>query len=102
MRILDDNKAEEILHIDLKGKSALADCMIIATGRSNRHVTSLAEYVAQFLKPLSVDVRVEGKTNGDWVLVDNGDMVIHLFRPEVREFYKLDKIWLDHDATPAL
>ena len=79
----------------MRGKSSIADDMIIASGRSNRHVVALAEYVEACLKPQSAQLKVEGKENGDWVLVDNGDIIIHLFRPEVREFYNLEKIWVD-------
>lgn len=97
MDVLDLNKAEDILHIDLRGKSAIADDMLIVTGRSNRHVVALSEFVETFLKPHSAQLKVEGKENGDWVLVDNGDMIVHIFRPEVREFYNLEKIWVDPD-----
>lgn len=91
------------MHIDLRGKSSIADDMFIATGRSNRHVVSLAEFVEMFLKPKSNGIRIEGKENGDWVLVDNGDVIVHIFREEVRDFYNLEKIWVDpqHHAEPA-
>lgn len=74
--------------------------MLIASGRSNRHVVALAEFVEAHLKPISDGgLRVEGKSNGDWVLVDNGDIIVHVFRPEVREFYNLEKIWMDPDLA---
>jgi ribosome-associated protein len=91
---LNDAKAEDIVCIDLNGKTALADTMIIATGRSNTHVGAMAERVIKALKELGVAVpRVEGLANCDWVLVDAGDAVVHLFRPEVRQFYNLEKMW---------
>ena len=91
---LNDAKAEDIVCIDLNGKTALADTMIIATGRSNTHVGAMAERVIKALKELGVAVpRVEGLANCDWVLVDAGDAVVHLFRPEVRAFYNLEKMW---------
>jgi ribosome-associated protein len=93
MRVLDENKAEDILLIPLEGKSALADFMIIATGRSARHVTALAELVGAHVAKSGRKPRYEGKGNGDWVLADCGDVIVHLFRPEVREFYNLEKIW---------
>ncbi len=91
---LDDDKAENIVTIDLAGKSSFADYMIVATGRSQRHVSTLADKLATRLKeegaaPLSV----EGKEAGDWVLVDCGDIIVHLFRPEIREMYNLEKMW---------
>jgi ribosome-associated protein len=91
---LNDAKAEDIVCIDLNGKTALADTMIIATGRSNTHVGAMAERVIKALKELGVAApRVEGLANCDWVLVDAGDAVVHLFRPEVRQFYNLEKMW---------
>jgi ribosome-associated protein len=91
---LNDAKAEDIVCIDLNGKTALADNMIIATGRSNTHVGAMAERVIKALKELGVAApRVEGLANCDWVLVDAGDAVVHLFRPEVRQFYNLEKMW---------
>lgn len=91
---LSDAKAEDIVCIDLNGKTALADTMVIATGRSNTHVGAVAERVIKALKDLGVAApRVEGLANCDWVLVDAGDAVIHLFRPEVRQFYNLEKMW---------
>ena len=93
--VLDDNKAEDIVIIPLAGKSALADYMIIASGRSARHVTALAELIGEYLKSLGQSARYEGKAGGDWVVADAGDVIIHLFRPEVRSFYNLEKIWRD-------
>jgi ribosome-associated protein len=92
---LDDAKAEEILAIDLKGKSSIGDFMVIASGRSDRHVGAIAEQLRRHLKEAGrTSVRVEGLEACDWVLVDTGDIVVHVFRPEVREFYNLEKMWL--------
>jgi ribosome-associated protein len=97
LRCLEDAKAEEIVCIDLNGKTALADTMIIATGRSNTHVGAAAERIIKALKELGVAApRVEGLSHCDWVLVDAGDAIVHLFRPEVRQFYNLEKMW-GHD-----
>ena len=92
---LDDDKAEDITVIDLKGKSEMADYMVIASGRSTRQVVSMSEKLTDRLKQeLGVLSKVEGKEAGDWVLIDTGDVVVHIFRPEVREFYQLEKMWL--------
>lgn len=100
--ILDENKAEDIVAIPLAGKSALADYMIIATGRSARHVVALAEMIGKYLSDNKRKGRYEGKANGDWVLADAGDVIVHLFRPEVRSFYNLEKIWLTpEEELPA-
>jgi ribosome-associated protein len=94
---LEDVKAEDIVRIDLRGKTALADTMIIATGRSSIHVGAIAEHVIKALKELGPQVpRVEGLPHCDWVLVDAGDVIIHLFRLEVRQFYNLEKMWGRH------
>jgi ribosome-associated protein len=91
---LDDMKAEDITTIDLTGKSAIADYMVVASGRSNRHVASVAEDVVKHLHRAGLgQVRVEGLRQGDWVLIDAGDVVVHVFRPEVRTFYNLEKMW---------
>jgi len=101
---LEDDKAEDILAIDIRGKSSFADMLIVASGRSARHVGALADHVMRKLKDSGVkDVRVEGMPNCDWVLVDAGDVVVHLFRPEVRSFYNIEKIWAASPVpTPAL
>ena len=94
-KILSDGKAENIISISLKGKSSIADYMIIASGSSTRHVSALASQVATKLKALDYRVfSMEGQRSGDCALVDAGDVIVHLFRPEVREFYNLDKMWL--------
>ena len=96
VQALEDNKAEDIITIDLEGKSAIADYMIVATGRSSRHVSGLSNHINESLaKEKLGKASVEGKDNGDWVLCDTGDIIIHLFRPEVRSFYNIEKIWCD-------
>ena len=91
---LDDMKAEDTVTIDLTGKSSIADAMVVTSGRSNRHVGSIAERVIEGLKDTGVPgVRVEGMRNCDWVLIDAGDVIVHVFRPEVRAFYDLEKMW---------
>ncbi len=91
---LDDDKAENVVSIDLAGKTAIADYMIIASGRSARQVGAMADHLTEKLKAAGArNLRVEGKTQADWVLIDAGDIVVHLFRPEVRDFYRLDEMW---------
>lgn len=99
---LDDDKAEDVVQIDLRGKTAIGDHMVIASGRSTRQVASMAEKLADRLKQdYGLLCKVEGKDTGDWVLIDTGDIIIHLFRPEVREFYQLEKMWLPAGSSPA-
>ena len=91
---LDDAKAEDIVSIPLKGKSALGDFMVVASGRNDRHVAAIAEQLRDKLKARGeARVRVEGLNACDWVLIDTGDVIVHVFRPEVREFYNLEKMW---------
>ena len=90
---LEDAKAEDAAVIDLHGKTSIADAMIVATGRSNVHVNAIADRVLRALKEAKVASRIEGLTNGDWVLIDAGDIIVHVFRPEVRQFYNLEKMW---------
>jgi ribosome-associated protein len=93
---LDENKAEDIVTIELEGKSTIADYMIIASGRSSRHVVGLSNHIAEALaKAGNPKAKFDGKENGDWVLGDAGDVIVHLFRPEVRDFYNIEKIWCD-------
>jgi ribosome-associated protein len=95
---LDDDKAEEIVTIPLTGKSPVADYMVVCSGRSSRQVAAIAEKLAERVKKHHrVKVKMEGKDQGDWVLIDAGDVIVHVFRPEVRDFYQLEKMWL----TPA-
>ncbi|QYX58662.1 ribosome silencing factor [Roseovarius sp. SCSIO 43702] len=99
---LSDDKAEDIVQVDLRGKTAIGDYMVICSGRSSRQVASIAEKLIERLKAdLSVSARIEGKDAGDWVLIDTGDVIVHVFRPEVREFYQLEKMWLPGDKQPA-
>lgn len=99
---LDDMKAEETLAIDLRGKSSISDFMIVTTGRSNRHVGAVAENVAKALKEAGIKtIHVEGLPNCDWVLIDSGDVIVHVFRPEVREFYNLERLWTAQGPTAA-
>ena len=92
--ILDDNKAKDIISIDLKKKSYIADYMIIASGTSSRHLQSLAEHLVLELKKIGIyNCRIEGRESNDWKLVDAIDIIIHLFHPEKREFYDLEKMW---------
>jgi ribosome-associated protein len=95
---LEDSKAEDIVSIDISGKSALGDHMIVASGRSNRHVVAICDRLLDDLKDDGFGTaRVEGLTNGDWVLIDAGDVIVHVFRPEIREFYNLEKMWMTPD-----
>lgn len=101
---LDDMKAEETVTIDLRGQSALTDFMIVTTGRANRHVGAIAEHVMKDLHNAGIKgVHVEGLPNCDWVLIDAGDVIVHVFRPEVRAFYSLEKMWKPtRAAKPAV
>jgi len=99
---LEDDKAEDIVRIDLRGKSSIADWMIVASGRSSRQVASISEKLVERLKQgYGVSCKVEGKDAGDWVLIDTGDVIVHVFRPEVRDFYQLEKMWLPAEAATA-
>jgi ribosome-associated protein len=94
MASLEDAKAEEIVSIDLNGKAALADSMIVASGRSNRHVSAIADQLSDTLKQAGYkNVSVEGLPHCDWVVMDAGDVIVHIFRPEVRSFYNIEKLW---------
>ena len=100
---LDDDKAEQIIAINLAGKSSIADYMIIASGRSARHVATLADKLSHRLKENNIaPLSIEGKESGDWVLVDCGDIIVHLFRPEIRELYNLEKMWGLSIPEPAV
>ena len=91
---LKNDKAEDIVQIDVRGKSSIGDYMIIASGRSSRQVTAISEkLVDNIKKDFGRSSKVEGKNAGDWVLIDTGDVIVHVFRPEVREFYQLEKMW---------
>ena len=95
---LEDSKAENIVSIDIQGKSSLGDYMVVASGRSHRHVAAVADHLIRTLKDAGLgSARVEGLAGADWVLVDAGDIIVHVFRPEVREFYNLEKMWQTPD-----
>ena len=99
---LEDDKAEDIVQIDLHGKTAIGDYMIICTGRSTRQVSAIAEKLSQRVKDeYGRTCKMEGRDTGDWVLIDTGDVIVHVFRPEVREFYQLEKMWLHGEIAEA-
>ncbi len=101
IQVLDDNKAEEIEAIDLNGQSSIADYMVIASGSSSRQVAALAGKLDEKLTPVGCPVlRVDGLPTADWVVVDLGDVIVHLFRPEVREFYNIEKMWRQELQQP--
>ena len=97
---LNDDKAEDIVQIDLRGKTEIGDHMVICSGRSTRQVASISEKLAQKIKEeFGRTPKVEGKDIGDWVLIDTGDVIVHVFRPEVRDFYQLEQRWMDGGET---
>ncbi|MEZ5764564.1 MAG: ribosome silencing factor [Xanthobacteraceae bacterium] len=97
---LDDMKAEDTVSIDLRGKSSIADYMVVTTGRVNRHVGAIAENVVKDLGEIGLKgLHVEGLPNCDWVLIDTGDVIVHVFRPEVRSFYSIEKMWMPAPAA---
>ena len=112
MAALDDKKALDIVPISLKGKSTMADALVIASGTSTRHAQNLAQYVVEVLEDAGVDILgVEGMDSGEWVLVDTGDIVVHVFQEEARELYRLERLWshtfdddnaTDEEDNPAL
>lgn len=102
LKSLDDDQAQEIVSIPLAGKSSIADHMVIASGRSTRQVASMAQKLAERIKHGGFGhVRIEGLPAADWVLIDTGDVVVHLFRPEVRSFYNLERMWAFGDSADA-
>lgn len=102
LKQLDDDQAQDVVTIDLEGKTSIADYMVIASGRSTRQVASMAQKLAEKIKHEGFGpVKVEGLTAADWVLIDAGDIVVHLFRPEVRSFYNLERMWAFGDAPPV-
>jgi ribosome-associated protein len=102
LQSLEDAKAEQTVSIDIAGKSSLADHMVVTSGRSNRHVSAVADQVVKALRENGFDKpRVEGLPHADWVLVDGGDVIVHIFRPEVREFYNIEKMWQADFAADA-
>jgi ribosome-associated protein len=99
VKTLDADKAEDITSIDMMGRSPMADFMVVASGRSNRHVSALAEHLTETLKKDGIVCRTEGLQQGDWVLIDAIDIIVHVFRPEVRDFYELEKMWGGSEAV---
>jgi ribosome-associated protein len=103
LQSLDDDKAEDVVQIDLRGKTAMGDYMVIASGRSTRQVSAMSEKLTDRLKhEFGILSKVEGKDSGDWVLIDTGDVIVHIFRPEVRDFYQLEKMWLSPGEDGAV
>lgn len=99
---LNDDKAEDIVQIDLRGQSEIGDYMIVCSGRSTRQVSAISEKLKDKLKAeLGVLSKLEGQGTGDWVLIDTGDVIVHVFRPEVRDFYQLEKMWLSPAEAPG-
>ena len=102
LQSLDDAKAEDIVSVDIAGKSSLADYMVVTSGRSNRHVSAVADQLVKALREAGFGKpRIEGLPHADWVLVDGGDVIVHIFRPEVREFYNIEKMWQADFAADA-
>ena len=99
---LGDDKAENVVPMDLRGKTEIADYMVVCSGRSSRQVSSISEKLADRLKQeFGLISKIEGKETGDWALIDAGDVIVHIFRPEVREFYQLEKLWTDPNPKSA-
>lgn len=101
MQSLDDDQAQEVVSIALEGKSNIADHMVIAEGRSTRQVAAIAQKLAERIKQAGGTARIEGLANADWVLIDAGDVIVHLFRPEVRSFYNLERMWTVDEEREA-
>ncbi len=101
MQSLDDDQAQEVISVPLAGKTSIADYMVIASGRSSRQVASIAQKLAERVKKAGGTARIEGLPNADWVLIDTGDVLVHLFRPEVRSFYNIERMWAFGDETSA-
>ncbi len=101
--LLDSNKAQDIVTINLQDKATIGDRMIVASGRSARQVSALSKKVDKCLSDMDLNypIRIEGKSGGDWILIDAGSVIVHLFRPEVRDFYNLEKLWSTEDLPPA-
>ena len=102
LQSLDDDQAQEVISIPLEGKSSIADHMVVASGRSTRQVAAMAQKLSERIKRAGFEPpRVEGLPAADWVVIDSGDVVVHLFRPEVRSFYNLERMWAFGEAQPA-
>jgi ribosome-associated protein len=99
---LEDDKAEDVVSVPLKGKTEMADHMVVASGRSSRQVAAMAEHLIDKLKGISRhQTKVEGLETGDWVLLDAGDVIVHIFRPEVRDYYQIEKMWMSPEDVLA-
>ena len=102
LKVLDERQGEDILTVDLRGKSPLADYVLIATGKSGRQLAAIADYMREAFLALGVKkIVVEGVAQGDWVLIDAGDIIVHLFRPDVRRYYRIEDIWSKTTTKPA-
>ncbi|UWQ10717.1 ribosome silencing factor [Aliiroseovarius crassostreae] len=102
LKSLEEDKAEEVVVIDLQGKSEMADHMVVCSGRSSRQVAAISEKLTDKIKSeFGIYSKVEGKAQGDWVLIDAGDVIVHVFRPEVREFYQVEKMWMEPGVAPT-
>ena len=102
LQSLEEDKAEDIVQINLRGKSEIGDYMVVCSGRSTRQVSAISEKLAQKVKDeFGYASKTGGKDTGDWVLIDTGDVIVHVFRPEVREFYQLEKMWMDGGEVAA-
>lgn len=101
LKQLDEDKAEDTMPIDVQGRTSIADHMVVTSGRSNRHVAAIAEHLVEALSKAGHKPRLEGLPAADWVLIDAGDIIVHVFRPEVREFYGLERMWQPRAAAKA-
>lgn len=101
LKQLDEDKAEDTMPIDVEGRTSIADHMVVTSGRSNRHVAAIAEHLIEALSKAGRKPRFEGLPAADWVLIDAGDIIVHVFRPEVREFYGLERMWQTRTAAKA-
>ncbi|HRF08971.1 MAG TPA: ribosome silencing factor [Xanthobacteraceae bacterium] len=101
LKQLDEDKAEDTMPIDVQGRTSIADHMVVTSGRSNRHVAAIAEHLVEALSKAGHKPRLEGLPAADWVLIDAGDIIVHVFRPEVREFYGLERMWQTRAAAKA-
>ena len=101
LKQLDDDKAEDTISIDVRGRTSIADHMVVTSGRANRHVAAIAEHLVEALSKAGQKPRLEGLPAADWVLIDAGDVIVHVFRPEVREFYSLERMWQSRSAAKA-
>lgn len=101
LKQLDEDKAEDTIPIDVQGRTSIADHMVVTSGRSNRHVAAIAEHLIEALSKAGHKPRCEGLPAADWVLIDAGDIIVHVFRPEVREFYGLERMWQPRTAAKA-